>query len=192
MLVTLILAALSFVYALAFLTGGMGNVQYYYVLSGDTRVDRINAKGFYDATQSFTDTLVILSIVFIILVALMYFTACNTRRNYYITNYIAIGATVILALVVVIYSIICISNIMNLFYNDIAWVAGSNGGNNYADKLNSEYPIDKSPLNFILGYILYFIILVDVVALVLNVVWKIKLMQGEKALLKAGLEKEVA
>jgi len=192
MLVTLILAALSFVYGLAFLTGGMGNVRYYLPVDQGVRTDKINATNFFNASQSFVGTVVILSIVFIVLCASLYLTACNTRRNYYITNYIAIGAVVIIAFVVAIYSLVCISNVMNLFYNDIAWEAGTNGGLNYAEQINDGYPVGKSPLSFVLGYILYVVILFDVAAMVLNLIWKIKLMQGEKALLKEGYVKEVA
>lgn len=187
MLVTLILAALSFVYGLAFLTGGMGNVRYYIPKDGGIYTDTINGLDFFQASQAYVGTVVILSIVFIVLAALLYFTSCHKRRNYYITNYIAIGAAALLALVIAVYSFICISVCMNYFYNGIDWEAVAAN-----IRVNKNYPVGKSPLNFILGYILYFIIIVDVVALILNLVWKIKLMKGEKALLQNGLAKEVA
>jgi hypothetical protein len=42
------------------------------------------------------------------------------------------------------------------------------------------------------GYVLFVIVLLDAVALVLNLVWKLKLMKGEKDLLEASFAKEVA
>ena len=192
MLVTIVIAALCFVYSLAFLTGGLGNVHYYIPLSGDTYVDNINASNFIDASQSYVATSIVLSIVLIVLAALLIFTGCNKRRNYYITNYIVIGIFAAFAVAVAIFSFIGISKVMNLFYNDIAWESGTNNGFNYAEKFNKNYPIGKSPVNFVLGYILYTLIFIDVAALVLNLIWKIKLMQGEKALLQEGFVREVA
>lgn len=192
MLVTLVISALCFVYSLAFLTGGLGNVQYYKPLEGDKYVDSINATKFIDASQSFVSTSVVLSIVLIVLSVLLFFTACHTRRNYYITNYIVIGVVVLFAVAVSIYSFVAIGNVMNLYLNDIAWEAGTNGGFNYAEHANPNYPLKRTTANFAIGYVLYVLVLVVVAALVLNLIWKIKLMKGEKALLENGLEKEVA
>ena len=192
MLVTIIIAALCFVYSLAFLTGGLGNVHYYIPLEAGKFVDKINATNFVSASQEYVSTSVVLSIVLIILSALLFFTGCNKRRNYYITNYVIIGAVALFAVAVAIYSFIGISNVMNLFYNDIAWESGTNNGLNFADQFNKNYPVGKNPANFILGYILYALVFVDVAALVLNLIWKIKLMKCEKALLEQGFVKEVA
>ena len=195
-LVTLVIAALCFVYALAFLTGGMGNVHYYMPSAGTgERQDLINAKGFLDASQGFVSTLVILSIVFILIVATLFVSASNKRRNYYVTNYVSIIAVAAFAVVIALFIIISVSNVMNLFYNDIAWESGTNGTFNYADQFvryNGEYPVGKSPANFILGYALGVLVVLTAAVHVLNLVWKIKLMKGEKALLQGGLVKEVA
>ena len=192
MLVTLVIAALCFVYSIAFLTGGLGNVPYYIPLEGDVYVDKINGSNFFNASQKFVSTLTVLSIVLIVLCVLLFFTQCNKRRNYYITNYIIIGAVVIFALVVAIYAFVGIGNSQNLFFNDIAWESGTNNGLNYADQYNKNYPINKTSTNFALGYVLFSIVIVDAVAMVLNLVWKILLMKGEKALLQEGFVKEVA
>lgn len=192
MLVTLVISALCFVYSLAFLTGSLGNVHYYIPLDGDTYVDNINATNFINASQEYVSTSIVLSIVLIILSALLFFTGCNRRRNYYITNYIMICAVALFAVAVAIYSFVGISKTMNLFFNDIAWAAGTNDGFNVADKFNTNYPVEKTSVNFALGYVLYALVFVDVAALILNLVWKIKLMKGEKALLENGFEKEVA
>lgn len=191
-LVTLVIAALCFVYALAFLTGGMAVVPFYLIESGGVRQDVIHATDFVNASQGFVSTLVILSIVFILVVATLFITASNKRRNYYVTNYVSIALVAVFAIVIALYIIISVSNVMNLFYNDIAWEAGTNGGLNYADRFNANYVIDKSPANFILGYILGVVVILTAAVHVLNLVWKVKLMKGEKALLQGGLVKEVA
>ena len=194
--VTLVIAALCFVYALAFLTGGMGNVHYYMPTAGTgERQDLINAKSFIDASQGFVSTLVIFSIVFILVVVTLFISASNKRRNYYVTNYVSIVAVAVFAVAIALYIIISVSNVMNLFYNDIHWEAGTYNGYNYADQFvrySEAYPVGKSPANFILGYALGVIVILTAVVHVLNLVWKIKLMKGEKALLQGGLVKEVA
>lgn len=192
MLVTVIIAALCFVFAVSFLTGGLGNVRYYITRSGSSTVDKINATDFYNASQSFVTAAVVLAIVFIIASALLYLFACNSRRNYYITNYIIIGVVAVVGAVIAVYYLINISVVMNYFYNGIAWKTGTNGGNNYADMMNENYPVDKSPLMFILGYVVCILVMCDVAAQILNLIWKIKLMKGEKELLEKGLSKEVA
>lgn len=191
-LVTLIIAALCLVYTVSFLTGGMGNVHYYVPLEGGIPKDNINAANFIEASQGFVDTLLIMSIVFIVVTVCLYITASNRRRNYYITNYIAVGALAAFAIAMAIFLFVGVSNVMNLFYNDIAWESGTNGGLNYADMFNANYPVDKSSTNFVLGYALGALIIVTAAVHVLNLLWKIKLMQGEKALLNGGLVKEVA
>lgn len=189
---TLIIAALCLVFTLSFLTGGMANVHYYVPDEGGKLVDKINAGNFIKASQNFVDALLIFSIVFIVLTTLLFISASDKRRNYYITNYVAIGIVVAIALAIAIYIIIGVGNVMNLFYNDIKWEAGTNGGNNYADQFNANYPIGKSPANFIIGYALAVLVICTAAVHVLNLVWKIKLMKGEKALLQGGLVKEVA
>ena len=190
--VTLVIAALCLVFTVSFLTGGMGEVASYIPLVGGKPDDRINATNFVNYSQSFVSNMLTLSIVFIVITALLFVTASNRRRNYYITNYVAIGIVVAFAIVVAIYILIGVSNVMNLFYNDIAWEAGMNGGKNYAEQFNSSHPIGKSPANFVIGYAMAVLVICTAVVHALNLVWKIKLMKGEKALLQGGLVKEVA
>lgn len=121
MLVSLVVAALVFVYALFFLTGGLGNV---YRFIDKTDGDVIHCKNFVDTSQSFVSTLVVLGIVMIVLVAVMYLMACHTRRKYYVTNYVAIGAFVAFALVVAIYLVAMVATTMNLYQNNINWKSG--------------------------------------------------------------------
>lgn len=189
---TLVIAALCLVFTVSFLTGGMGNVHYYTPLEGGALNDKINAENFVNASQEFVGTMLILSIVFILVAATLFITASNKRRNYYITNYIAIGVVAAFAIALAVYLFIGVGNVMNLFYNDIAWEAGTNGGKNYADMFNANYPVNKSAANFIIGYALGALVVCTSAVHVLNLVWKIKLMKGEKALLQGGLVKEVA
>ena len=117
MLVSLVVSALVFVYALFFLTGGLADV--YRFIDAQEGTDYIHCAKFVSTSQSFVSTLVVLGIVMVVLVALMYLMACNSRRKYYITNYIAIGLFVVFALVVAIYLVAMVATVMNLYQNDI-------------------------------------------------------------------------
>lgn len=193
MLVTLILSALTIVYAFSFCTGGMSYA--FSARSGEFGAypdDPINADALFDFVQPFNTMFIILCIVYLCTVALLYFFSCNSRRNYYITNYIAIGICVVYSLVFAIYSFIMIGIANGLFNNldfDMFYELfisktqyASEGVDNYSD----------SRAIFIIGYILFSLVVIDVAALVLNTIWKIKLMKGEKALLENGFQKEVA
>ena len=177
MLVSLVVAALTFVFALFFLTGSLG----YATKFKDT--NSINAENFVDASQNFVDTLVILSIVFILLAAVLFVTSCNTRRNYYVTNYVAIGLFVAFALFMTIFMIVNVSTTMNMFLNEINWDI-------VPDKiaaLGGLYDMSKSDVYpFVIGYVVAAIVLVDAVFLVLSTVWKVLLMKGEKKLLEGS------
>ena len=58
-------------------------------------------------------------------------------------------------------------------------------------KLNDSFGEWSSPWTFAVGYVFMIVVLADAVFLVLNLIWKIKLMKGEKALLSQNA-KEVA
>ena len=194
MLVTLIVSALTFVYALIFSTP----ISALSVLThGQPTItnDPIGANATYDLFQQYNAILVVLTVVFILLVALCYIMACQKRRNYYTTNYVAIIATAAYALVlcvlIVAFTAICHMS----FLNDVDWYTYYN--DYYNGYLNvatgyTLYSYSDSDAVCWIGYVIAFIVLADVVALVYNLIWKVKLMKGEKQLLANGLVKGVA
>lgn len=207
-LVTLIVAALTLVYGFSFCTGSLQSAFKVVSAKYSNPFDKnpINADALYtfvigdvfDSTEltwtrsqvGFNDLLIVMSVVFVVIAALQYFFASNNRRNYYITNYISVGVLVVYALVLTIVAFWGISTTLSLF-NNINWdyyykvyqaSVAAGGGAAWAF-------YDKSYIMFILGYILYAIVLIDAVLLVLNTVWKVLLMKGEKALLENSLNK---
>ena len=182
MLVSLVVAALTFVYALFFLTGSAAYATQY------TGENSINAENFVEQSQGFVSSMITICIIFIVLAAVMYITSCHSRRNYYITNYIAIGAFAAFALFIVIYLFVKVSTTMDLFLNEINWDIVPEK----VTALRGEYPMSKSDTyTYAIGYVVAVIVLADAALLVLNVVWKYLLMKGEKQLLE-GSVKEVA
>lgn len=187
MTVTLVIAALSIVYALIFCSGIINQIgginQELFELTGDNSAYLV-----YKRSQGFSDTFLILGVVLVLTVVLMLIMGCQSRRKYYITNYVAIGIFVAFALV---FSILLVVNIISVqsALNKVDMAAAKEI---YEGATSLFGGWDESTWMLTLGYVYMAILLVDVVVVVLNLVWKIKLMQGEKALLQSSVAEEVA
>ncbi len=183
-LLTLIMSAITIVYAFGFITGGMATVGDIF----DYRNDYFNAANVFNFGQQVNDIILNLGIVFLCLVALMYIFACQKRRNYYITNYIAIGVSALYMVVFAVVGIILVVQTQVMFISEVDWETFY-GGNISLDRFAHT---GDSQVMFYIGYVVYFLVILNALALGYNLLWKIKLMKGEKALLEAGLQKEVA
>ena len=183
-LAVLIFAALSFVYALSFCGGTV--YQYgtlYNPVNGSERVQ--GAKALFKATQSYNDILIWLSIVFILVVVLNYVMATNRRRNYYVTNYISIGITVVYA--------VAFAAILAWMVTDTYTLFTAIDKVKAAELYRGTEGLHYSISNFILGYIVVGVSVVSAGLMIFNLVWKIKLMKGEKKLLEAApVQSEIA
>lgn len=176
LLVSLILAAISIVYSFAYFTGSLSTL-YPYVTGKGSR--DINCADTYYFAQDFNGLMLILSIVYLAVIVAMYFMQCSKRRNYYITNYIV---TIAAAVYIAVFAVLCIAMnaaTLSMFLNDIDW---EKYRGNY-DPADPAYGFDDSVAMFALGFVLHVIVLLDAVALGLNLLWKHKLMKGEKQLL---------
>ncbi len=192
----LILGALSVVVALTYCTGGLAGIgTTIRQVSGEaqTRTDFTEAQLFLDV-QPFNDMLLYLAVALVLLAVVLYITATNKRRNYYVTNYIATGVVSVGSVAISIYVLIQNATYYSRFVNDILNNETAMAAyQKYAER-NAEIGLaySESTVMFILTFILFALIIVASILLVLNLVWKIKLMKGEKALLENGLVKEVA
>ncbi|MCD7729550.1 MAG: hypothetical protein LUI60_06535 [Clostridia bacterium] len=197
---TLIVAALAIVYALAFCTGAIAYIGRYQDMAGseiraifgsttsDSYMEFLDLLGVYDAAQTYTTLLLWLGIVFILLVVVCYAFAGATRRNYYKSNYITIG---ILAGFAIVWAVLAVVFSLQVQMG----VLGSDAWNvtfaNYA-AANAAYYYSSNTVVYIIGYIFAIVVIVDALALIYNCIWKAKLMKGEKELLQKGAAKEVA
>lgn len=201
---TLILAALTFVLAAFFCSGAMYESSFWTskAIYSDPETyldveDIIGADKLYNFSQMANDILIMLAIVFILAAVLVYLFATNSRRNYYVTNYISIGIVIGAAALVAIVGLVCV--IMCFVYYgqiDVAkWMELVAKLSDPSDPTSGHlYPQNFSTnvATLYLGVVLYLVVLVDIAAWVCNLIWKRKLMQGEKALLAQGENKEVA
>lgn len=188
-IVTLVVAALVIVLGLAFCSGSLEFMRYY-----ENRIDQFlgDDMAYYlnVSAQDVSQTLFIVGIVFLLVTVTLFITASNKRRNYYITNYISVGAVALMALITALIGFILLGTCAGDFFA-IDWDAlGVYVAEN--PSLFAARPFSSNPLPIILGFVVCAIVLVNAVFIVLNLVWKILLMKGEKKLLAQSADKEVA
>ena len=126
----------------------------------------------------FNDNLVSGALIALIISLTLFITSCNTRRNYYISNFVAIGAT----------------SAYNIGFS--AWLIANLA--KYEAKFNAVdhqalikwfaeekfKQVDTEVICFSLGYVLAALLVVVTALLVFNLIWKITLMKREHKLLQ--------
>ena len=191
-LITLIIAALTFVFAICFFSGNLADLfRYKRINLQKTTANKYDgADDFLYFAQDFISILVVLAIIFICICAFLYLTDTHKRRKYYVTNYVAIGLVIAITLVTAVFCVIYLSLALAEF-QAIDWASWKKDAYDKVAALG--YPsVSQETTMFVIGYVTSGIVLATGVVWVLNLVWKVKLMKGEKAHLEAGLVREVA
>ena len=198
-LVMLLVGALALAYAFCYASGGLSELGYAakngFTQEGLLQYGIVVAEGKNDGTlytdiQSFNNALMYCGIVIILLAVILYITACNNRRKYYITNYVATGlcagGNIIISIILIAFNAIWRGKFNNIDFE--AWqnfksigdvLAGMGGAEGF-----SHY--SESTLWFDIGFAVYVIVIIASALLILNLVWKVMLMKGEKKLLNAS------
>lgn len=194
-LVSLITAALAVVLSLCFCSGVMnGIINYSTDYAG---YDEYGVDNLYNFSQGINNALVIVAIVFLLGTVLLFAMGCNKRRNYYPTNYVAIGVYAAVAFAFAIFMVItCAMCLVYMGQIDFAaWKAyeseqemGIGGELVYS---HTQY-YSHNCATLVLGILLAVVVIAEIVVWILNLVWKIKLMKGEKALLAQGVAQSTA
>ena len=160
--------------------------------SCQTLLDTIEAEGMndallYDDIQGFNTMLMWFGVIMVLLAVTLYITSCNKRRNYYISNVVSIGICAggcfVLSLVAMIMNAGWRAEFLNIDFE--AWLDYSTSR---FELFGMEMHYSDSTLWFDLGFVVYILMMIASVMLVLNLVWKIKLMQGEKKLLNGSAQ----
>lgn len=200
----LIVGALTLVYAFCYATGALAELGR--LLNTDNTSLFNASEGKNDATlfidiQGFNDALMYCGIVMIVLAVCLYITACNKRRNYYVSNFVATGVVAGSNIVISVILMALNGVWMGRFNNvDFASWASYNESNiqritNRFEQMGEPVPAEmlepyshysESTVWFSLGFVVYALVIVASVLLILNLVWKLKLMQGEKKLLNGS------
>lgn len=181
----IIVGALATLFAFCYCTGSLAELGQTLDAKGKSLFKAGSGKN--DATlfidiQSFNNMLMYFGIVMVLLAVSLYITSSNKRRNYYVTNFVATGAcaggNIILSLVAMILNGIWRGKFLNIDF--ARWKAL---WDQYADDPSVVPHYSESTVMFDLAFVMYALVIVASVLLILNLVWKIKLMQGEKKLL---------
>ena len=180
-LALLIICAAVFVYSLGIMT------DLYDALFGTIRrvsnLDNSQVTGsrvYYDM-QEFNRNFLHVSIGLILLCLLLFFTNTHTRRRYYVGNYTAVGVFSAASIAAVVWAHQQIevykAQFLKINFQELAA---------YAEKRKSLYT--ESTFWFDIHYVIFGLLVIGVVLLIANVVWKRKLMKEEHTLIEQGKE----
>ena len=178
-LFALIAAALVFIYSLGMLTDLYDSL--YPMMRNPDDLTETDVPGsiiYYDM-QPFNHQLTINSIGLILLEALLVVTGTSSRRKYYIGNYIATGLNVIAQIGVAVWAHLKIAAFKTQFLTTLDFESLEM----WSEIWDTPNLTKDSTFWFDIHFLVFALVLVAAVLLVLNVIWKRRLMQGEKALL---------
>ena len=137
---------------------------------------------FYDM-QPFNKTLLTVAIVLLLLSLSLFVFQGHVRRKYYIANYVTTGLCCVAFVAAAIWGMANVAIYRGQFLAiDFASLQA------WAEMWNTRY--SESTLWFDLGFVVFLLLVVAAALLVVNTIWKVKLMKAETAALDA--DKEVA
>ena len=132
--------------------------------------------------QDFNKSLLKYAIGLILLACLLFLTQTHVRRKYYVGNYVAVGLYSAATVAYVAWAHAYIEGYKAAFLTQIDFEALKQ----HAEMWKTAY-VD-STFWFDAHYAVYAVLLIVTVLLVLNLIWKIRLMKAEQRLIKAGKE----
>lgn len=191
----LIVGALALLYAFCYGTGSLAELgQTIDPKTGESYFDA--AQGKYDATlyidiQGFNNILMYCGLAMILLAVVLYITSCHSRRNYYVSNFVATGlcagGNIVMSVMLMVMNGIWMGKFLNVDFE--AWADYyQRRQDRFEGIMEITWHYSTSTAWFIIGFAVYAIVIIASVALILNLVWKIKLMKGEKELLSKSKE----
>lgn len=178
-LAAIVTSAIFFLYALGIMTDLYDSL--YDTMRNPNDVFQTDVPGsiVYYNMQEFNRVFLLLSIGQILLALLLHITNTHVRRKYYIGNYVATALFVGFG----VYNAWFAHSYIEIFKAQFLQVDFA-ALKEHADMWGTLYT--ESTFWFDLHYLVFALLLIVCVLLVVNVVWKILLMSGEKKLLKTG------
>ncbi len=186
-LLCVIVTVIAFVYSLGILTDLYDSL--YFTMRNPDKPEKTQVPGswiFYDM-QDFNKDLVNVSLVLILAACLLFLTNTHVRRKYYIGNYAATGIFCAAALG----SSFWAHNQIAAFTHQFKTTLDFEALKAYSEIWGTLYLGPEDTFLFDLHYGVAALLILSVVLLIANLIWKIKLMRGEEQLLRAGKEAAV-
>jgi len=189
--VVLIAAALVFVYSLGLVTDLYENhlnyyAEGYYRNGADPSTLMVKGAEVYYDIQEFNRDLTVAGIVLLLLAVSQFVFQNHNRRKYYIANYITVGVNTVAAVVVSGWALSNVLSYKERYLTTVDFEA--------LKKWNEvfKFTFSETTFWFDASKFVFGLVLVAAVLNVLNLVWKVSLMNGEKKLVKAGKEGKAA
>ena len=176
-LVLLLFAAVCFVFSIGIATDMYG----LYLSSAVSYFDGINL---FSEIQTYNHYAVIFSIVLICSCLLPYIFATNTRRLYYIDNYVSIGAQAGFFVFYGVYIMINSIVYKNRFLTEVDFESYKEAAEMFSFKYS------ESTFFFDAGIFLSILCFVMVGLMLFNLVWKLRIMKQEKEILALGVQND--
>ncbi len=178
----IIACALTFLYALGFMTDLYDAL--YSTMRNPYDLTETDVPGsiLYYMMQDFNKALLKYSIALILLACLLFLTQTHVRRKYYIGNYVSVGLYSVATVAYTVWAHAYIEGYKAAFLTQVDFTALEK----HAKMWKTAY-ID-STFWFDAHYGVYAVLLVVTVLLLLNLIWKIRLMKAEQRLIAAGKE----
>lgn len=178
----IIACALTFLYALGFMTDLYDAL--YSTMRNPYDLTETDVPGsiLYYMMQDFNKALLKYSIALILLACLLFLTQTHVRRKYYIGNYVSVGLYSVATVAYTVWAHAYIEGYKAAFLTQVDFTALEK----HAKMWKTAY-ID-STFWFDAHYGVYAVLLVVTVLLLLNLIWKVRLMKAEQRLIAAGKE----
>ncbi len=178
----IIACALTFLYALGFMTDLYDAL--YSTMRNPYDLTETDVPGsiLYYMMQDFNKALLKYSIALILLACLLFLTQTHVRRKYYVGNYVSVGLYSVATVAYTVWAHAYIEGYKAAFLTQVDFEALQK----HAKMWKTAY-ID-STFWFDAHYVVYAILLVVTVLLLLNLIWKVRLMKAEQRLIAAGKE----
>ncbi len=178
----IIACAITFLYALGIMTDLYDALYSTMRNPYDLTETDVSGSILYYMMQDFNKDLLKYSIALILLACLLFLTQTHVRRKYYVGNYVAVGLYSVATVAYTAWAHAYIEGYKAAFLTQVDFEALKK----HAEMWKTAY-VD-STFWFDVHYGVYAILLVVTVLLLLNLIWKIRLMKAEKRLIEAGKE----
>ena len=175
---TLISVALTFVYSLGISTD-LYDALSKTILYPDYDLDYTSVTGsrvYYDMFE-FNSAFTKVSIGLIIVTLILFITNTQTRRKYYIGNYIAVGLSTVANILMTIWCVPQILDYKAQYQNNVDFEALKA----FSEDWGTIYIGPEDTFWFDVSYVVFGFLLLTSCLLILNVVWKVIMMRAEKS-----------
>lgn len=181
-LLCIVAAAVSFVYALGMITDIYDALYTTMRNPNDLTQTKVPGSIIYYDMQEFNGQFVNISIVLVLLACFLFLTNTHSRRKYYFSNYLAVGAYSVATLGVGFWAHKQIEAFAVQYMETIDFEKLKD----FSEMWGTPYLDNTDMLD--LHRVVLGLAVVSVVALLGNMIWKLILVRGEKKLIEAGKE----